>query len=222
MLVVYIALLIILFSVCDNAKSKKYYVPLKMICSGAFLVILGICTYKSNTPKIGLGLIPSFIFCFAGDLFMGIFYLKKRSKYIIGGIVTFFLAHVGFLIEMYLIEPSANIGIIMIPIIMLVVLSVGRIKLHMHFGKALVPVYIYTAVVSSLLAKGMQMLSLGGTSYIRIGIATLLFFLSDFALAFQDFYHFKDKGMKKKIHIFNLSTYYMAMYIFCNAVLFWK
>ena len=123
---------------------------------------------------------------------------------------------------MYLIEPSANIGIIMIPIIMLVILSVGRIKLHMHFGKALVPVYIYTAVVSSLLAKGMQMLSLGGTSYIRIGIATLLFFLSDFALAFQDFYHFKDKGMKKKVHIFNLSTYYMAMYIFCNAVLFWK
>ena len=40
--IIYVALLIALFSVCDNSLSRRYYVPLKVVCSASFLVILWI------------------------------------------------------------------------------------------------------------------------------------------------------------------------------------
>ena len=46
---------------------------------------------------------------------------------------------------------------------------------------------------------------------IQIGIAGILFWLSDFSLLFYYFYHFKSKNIEKLVQGFNLATYYVAM-----------
>ena len=63
--IIYVALLIALFCVCDNSLSRRYYVPLKVVCSASFLVILWINQCLSEKLWLMLWALLAF---FIGDM----------------------------------------------------------------------------------------------------------------------------------------------------------
>ena len=89
--IIYVALIIALFAVCDNRFSRRYYVPLKVICSISFLVILFINQWYSE--RLGL-LLWALLACFIGDLMMGLYNTYSRKQAMEIGIIAFMLGHV--------------------------------------------------------------------------------------------------------------------------------
>ena len=111
--IIYFALIIALFSVCDNSLSRRYYVPLKVVCSASFLVILWI--NQCFSEKLWL-LFWALLACFVGDLLMGLFNTYMRKRFIAIGIIAFMLGHVALLNYMCRITDDTGIWVYILPV----------------------------------------------------------------------------------------------------------
>ena len=202
-LLVYTLILIGLFTVCDNRFSKKYYVPLKGVCSASFLIILALHNMFSEKGDM---LIWPLIACFVGDIMMGLYNTYSRKRFMSLGMVSFMLGHVGFIYYMCQTANKKAIWAFIVPFALCILMYAICTKLHIHMGKLLYPGLIYCYFVSAMFLKS---LTAG-----PLGVAGTLFFLSDFSIMFLYFYHYKNRTHKKWVHYFNLATYYYAIYLF--------
>lgn len=218
-ILVYLILVSGLILVAMFEPGKKHYVPYKMLCSALF-VILGLY-YDMSLSIAGLAL------CFGGDLFMGLYNIHRKKKFIGLGIFLFLLAHIVFLVYLFTLYPDFDYIQVIIPLLMCLLVLVLIGFCHLHLGKLRYAVLIYSFFVSAFMVKAVHIMISGimqnrlqltaSTSYadisdvVQIGIAGILFWLSDFSLLFYYFYHFKSKNIEKLIQGFNLATYYVAM-----------
>ena len=208
MFIIYSILLIALLIVSDNELSKKYYVPLKVACS-AFFVAIGLIEGCGLSVMLPVGL------CALGDLFMALYNQKGRKRFLLTGIILFFGAHVGFLVDFYRIQPELDIVAIIAPVGLCALFAVLYKIAHFHMGKMKLPGLLYCFMVSSMCVK--SLLIAWGNPFVEVQLLALggvLFFLSDFSILFLYFYHFKKRRTKKLVHSFNLITYYVAIYLF--------
>ena len=206
--IIYIALIIALFLVCDNRFSRRYYVPLKVVCSTSFLIILIINQFYS--PKLWLMFWPLFA-CFLGDILLGLFNTYKRKRFMIIGIIAFMLGHVAFLNYMCRIQPDTNPWVYIAPVATVGAVIVIHKTSHLHMGVLFVPSLIYSYFVTCMTLKAVEC-GLHGKPL--LGIAGVLFLISDFTILFLYFYHYRNKTNKRIIHYVNLGTYYLAIYLF--------
>jgi len=210
--IIYVALIIALFAVCDNRFSRRYYVPLKVACSVSFLVILFI--HQLYGPRLHLIFWP-LIACFFGDLLMGLYNIYSGKRFISLGIVAFMLGHLGFLNYMCQIKPHTNVLVYILPFVPCI-LFFGMKKLcHLHMGSLLVPCLIYCYFVSLMTLKAIEC-GLNGKPI--ISSAGLLFLFSDFTILFLYFYHFRDITKKRQVHYVNLAAYYAAILLFIYSM----
>ena len=209
---IYVALLIALFLVCDNSLSKKYYVPLKMVCSASFLIILWINQMLSE--KLWL-MFWALLAYFVGDLLMA-FYNTYRNKQVIAlGIIAFMLGHVGLLNYMCRITDFTNVLVYILPVLGCVIVMILKKTCHLHMGSLLAPCLIYAYFVSTMTLKAIEC---GLNGMPLIGVAGALTLLSDVTILFLYFYHFKDVKNKRLVHWLNLGTYYLAILLFVYSL----
>ena len=198
--IIYVALIIGLFMVCDNSLSRRYYVPLKVVCSASFLVILLINHYYS--PKLSMIFWP-LLACFLGDILLGLFNTYKRKRFMIIGIIAFMLGHVAFLNYMCRLKPDTNPWVYMAPIATVVVVLLVHNLCHLHMGVLFVPCLIYSYFVTCMTLKAIEC---GLNSRPIIGMAGVLFLISDFTILFLYFYHYRNRTNKRIVHSYNRST----------------
>ena len=210
--IVYVALLIALFRVCDNSLSRRYYVPLKVVCSASFLVILWINQFFSD--KLWM-MFWALLACFIGDLLMGLFNTYGRKRFMAIGIIAFMLGHVGLLNFMCRISPKTSPLVYILPIVPCLILIGMQKAFHLHMGNLFVPCVIYCYFVSTMTLKAIECAFNGRPI---LGWAGVLFLLSDFTILFLYFYHYKRKSHKRLVHYVNLITYYMAILYFIYSL----
>lgn len=210
--IIYVALIIALFAVCDNRFSRRYYVPFKVVCSASFLVILFLNQFYSE--KRGL-LLWTLLACFVGDILMGLYNTYLRKQFILLGIIAFMLGHVGFLNYMTRITEKTNILVYILPVIPCLIFVAMKKGFHLHLGSLFVPCLIYSYFVSTMTLKAMEC---GLNGMPLLGIAGMLFLLSDYTILFLYFYHFRSQNTKRIIHFVNLATYYIAILLFIYSL----
>lgn len=206
--IIYVALIIALFAVCDNRFSRRYYVPLKVVCSTSFLIIL--CLNQWYSIKLGLLFWP-LLACFIGDLLMGFYNTYGRKQFIAIGIIAFMLGHVGLLNYMCRITDNTNFWVYILPVVPCLIFYGLKKASHLHMGSLIVPCMIYCYFVSTMTLKALEC-GLNGMPI--LGFAGVLFLFSDFTILFLYFYHFKRRRNKRIVHYVNLATYYAAILLF--------
>lgn len=210
--IIYVALIIALFAVCDNRYSRRYYVPLKVVCSISFLVIFFINYYYS--AKLGL-LVWALLACFVGDILMGLYNTYMRKQFIALGIIAFMLGHVGFLNYMCRITNRTSVMVYIAPVVACLILLWMKKRYHLHMGSLLIPCVIYCYFVSTMTLKAVEC-ALNGLTL--LGVAGVLFLISDFTILFLYFYHFSHIKNKRAVHYVNLATYYLAILLFIYSI----
>ena len=206
--IVYVALLISLFTVCDNSLSKRYYVPIKVVCSASFLVILWINQFFSERLWL---VFWALLACFIGDLLMGFFNTYMRKRFIAIAIIAFMLGHVGLLNYMCRITDGTSVLVYILPVVACVAMVVVKKLFKLHMGSLFMPCLIYFYFVTTTTLKAIECSFQG---HPMLAVAGILFFISDFTIIFLYFYHFRNKGIKRIVHYVNLATYYVAILLF--------
>ncbi|MCR4568583.1 MAG: lysoplasmalogenase [Pseudobutyrivibrio sp.] len=206
--IIYVALIIGLFLVCDNRYSRRYYVPLKVVCSTSFLVIFWI--NQCFSEKFGL-MVWAVLACFLGDIMMALYNTYMRRPFFVLGIITFMIAHVALLNYMCRVKPNTSPWVFILAAAPCILLF-GMVRwFRLHIGRLLWPCLIYCYFVSTMALKANQC-ALDGMPI--IGIAGLLFLFSDVTILFLYFYHYRSKNKKRFVHYVNLGTYYLAILLF--------
>ncbi len=220
-LVVYMIELAILLFVAHTEYKDKYYVPIKMLCSITFVgagILFGVVSKHFMYSKM---LVLPLLFCALGDLFMGLYQVKRKKGNLILGIIFFLIAHIGLIDLLFKLDPAFNAYNVVIPIVTVLVFFIVKKWRHIHLGRIMPLACVYSIFLSLMLSKATQYMFMhpsiaGGW----IGIAGILFFISDFSIIFLYFYKFKTKENRLKIHTLNLVTYYMAIIAFDVSILY--
>lgn len=199
--IIYLILVTVLILIAMFEPDKKHYIPCKMLCSALFVII-------ELLHSLSLAII-GFCFCFAGDLFMGLYNRYRKKKYIGLGMLLFLLAHVVFLIYLFALYPDLSYMQAVLPLLLCLLGLVLINSFHLHLGRLRYAVLVYSVFVSAFMVKAVSIMLTSGS--LRIGYAGIFFWLSDFSLLFYYFYHFRNKSMEKAVQGFNLGTYYVAM-----------
>ena len=206
--IIYVALIIGLFMVCDNSLSRRYYVPLKVVCSASFLAILFLNHYFSEKLTMMMGALFA---CFVGDILMGLYNTYTRKEFMILGIIAFMIGHVGLLNYMCRITDRTSLLIYILPCASCVLLAWLRSHFRLHMGRLFVPCLIYCYFITTMTLKAIEC-GIQGMPW--LALAGILFWISDFTIIFLYFYHYRSKTIKRVVHFINLATYYLAILVF--------
>ncbi|MBO6214642.1 MAG: hypothetical protein J6N76_03790, partial [Lachnospiraceae bacterium] len=182
---------------------RKVYVPVKMVASTLFIV-LALVSRWTFIMLIPLGL------CWLGDLFMGLFNILHKRRFMGAGAAAFMLAHIGFLVILIILEPKIGVLDIVFTAVG-VVLAAAVIKLcDLHTGNMTGLCICYAAFISAFSQRAVRLgIAWGGDPAWILG--GLLFFVSDLLILFLYFKRYKVRALKKVVQIANLATYYMAI-----------
>lgn len=197
-------------------KYRKYYVPVKMINSGWFLINLGIMTEVSGNYEPLKYLLPGFILCFAGDYFLGLHNRYIRHRFLMIGTVLFLLGHVCFIAYLYTLAPLSPYDFIL-PVIGIAAVLILR-KIPSYFlGKFAYAGMVYAVFVCGMAGKAIEAFVLmRDCKSLCLALGGLLFLTSDVLIAPL---YFKRKRAWA-VHGLNVGTYYLAMFMLAVSVVF--
>lgn len=201
--------LFLTMTVCRE-KFRKKYVLAKVVQSLGFTSVFCICAYQCKAIVEFVVMLPAFLFCFAGDVLMGLYNVSRKKVYFIGGVFTFLGGHVCFIRWFCKIQALQWIDFIF-PLVM-VGACFGLIYIcRLHTGRLKPFILGYSFFVSMLFEKSVHIFieNKDLCSIITV-VAAMMFFVSDISILFL--YFFKHKG--KKVQLFNLITYYFGMFLF--------
>jgi uncharacterized membrane protein YhhN len=202
-------------------NKDQYYVGIKMLCSVSFWGIALLFTVISKHWDYGWLMLLPMAFCVVGDLFMGLYQVKRKRRNLVLGLVFFLLAHFGLLLVLFHLDTVFNLWNVLVPAVALLAFVFLKLKLHLHLGRMMIPACIYTLLLTLMLSKSLQYFYLHPSiASAWIGLGGLLFFLSDFTIIFLYFYRFRSRENKLIIHYVNLVTYYFAMLAFDMSILY--
>lgn len=201
LLILYILCFGLLMIAVYIKRYAKYYLIFKTMTSAVFVML----AYWTMREKLfGLWL-AAFLFCFLGDVLLGMDERKEKNAFFVWGLVSFVGGHLIFILKMSELT-FLEVWDLILP------LGIGAVTFFLirlpkfHVGKHKSAVILYSMVVTLLCVKGYDMLMLN-IDYWNVFAGCLLFFISDFLLLFIYFYEDKVKIMR----FFNLFTYYSAV-----------
>lgn len=198
LLVMYMLFFVLLMVTIYIEKFSRYYLICKSFTSLTF-VMLSYLTMKEEFFWLWF---LAFVFCFLGDVFLG---MNAKKKYFIWGLSSFVIGHLLFIFHMS-IFVSFQLHDFLIPICasLFIYFLVQRPKFHV--GRHQSAILIYAFIITLLCVKGYDMWIMD-QHYLSIFYGCLLFFISDSLLLFIYFYEDKLKIMR----FFNLLAYYGAV-----------
>ncbi|MEG0778634.1 MAG: lysoplasmalogenase family protein [Oscillospiraceae bacterium] len=197
-------------------KYEKFYLPAKTATSITFLLVAFIFASHGDHLKELLWYLPAFLLCFCGDVLLGNFHKTSKQGFFIAGLVSFLLGHLAFIYNFAQLQPLMAVDFI-IPVLTLgIVFGLTKLK-DMDIGKMTPAVYVYAFFIALLLSKSLHLLlSFGGLKMLLLASGSLFFLLSDMLILFLYFY----KKQHIAVHVFNLATYYLAMFLLALSLNF--
>jgi len=164
-----------------------------ILCSAILFGSELTCTYKYY-------IYSALIFCLAGDIFL---MLKSRFVY---GLLSFFIAHIIFSAGFILIRFTFSLWLFIIFFIIGILLF---IYLSPDLSKYKLPVLFYIPAILFMSWRAYELYP----DTILIPAASLLFLISDFALAIRNF-----KKTFPYVEPLILTTYYLAIFLLAHSM----
>lgn len=176
---------------------------LKMLTSFIFVAIaaLGLKTHALHLAYTYF-LLTGLILSAAGDLLLGLSHhaLIKDNPILLGGILTFALAHTAFIISFITLDQFSLFSAMIIPLIISGLFVILTAHTQFNFGKLRLPIILYSFIISTMLVIALNT----GIPYVIIGAS--LFVISDIILCFVFIYRRKYPILS----ICNLLLYYLG------------
>lgn len=195
---------------------KKYYIWGKTACSMAFLLVLAASGVRGGAADGFRLMLPAFLFCFAGDIFMGFYNRFRRKPQFLAGLCSFLAGHIAFVRALCARQPLRwqDICFPAAAVLLALFLTNGN---YLHTGRLRPYIALYTFFVALFFAKGAGLLlAQPGADSLSVALGAALFFASDVSILFL--YFSKNRGVG--IHIFNLATYYYGMFFLACSLHF--
>ncbi len=207
---------VIMAVVCRPEWKKKYYLEAKILNSAAFVTVFLISTYISGEVHSFWLMLPGILFCFVGDVFMALYNRQRKRMHFLLGVGVFLSGHLCFVRWLCSIQPLVIYDLI-IPILAVCLTWYLVSRKDIHTGRMKPFMILYAFFVALFLAKGQHLAwSEPTAAHLMIAVGSILFFVSDVSIIFL--YFQKRKGIA--VHIFNLATYYAAMFLLATHILF--
>lgn len=211
-----LAFAVIVAVVCRQEWKKKYYLGAKILNSAAFVAVFLISTYISGAIHSFWLMLPGVLFCFAGDVFMALYNRQRKRVHFLMGVFLFLSGHLCFARWLCSIQPVSVIDLI-IPVFAVLLAWYLVSRKDIHTGRMKPYILLYAFFVALFFVKGQHLAwSEPTAAHMMIAVGSLLFLVSDISIIFL--YFQKRKGVA--VHIFNLATYYGAMFLLASHVLF--
>lgn len=217
MLLGYSAVFALLLAVACKAEWKqKYYIFAKTLCSLAFGVVFYIAGSKSGVGWQFELMLPALFCCLVGDVFMAAYNRYRKRVFFITGLLIFLAGHLFFARWLCKLQ-RLQFRDFLIPIFAVGFAWMLISQKNIYTGRLKPFILFYAFFVALFFSKGMH-LAVADFSVpnLMIAVGSGLFFASDISILFLYFY--KSKG--KKIHVFNLATYYYGMFLLASNLLF--
>lgn len=205
--VLYFIFLLLLLISTHHQQLAKHYLFLKTATSILFCLIA-----INNITSFNFLLIP-IILCAIGDVFLAIYNRKSKLPFFIIGGLFFLSAHFSFIIHFHNVL-NYRLQDIIVPLLSCSLVLYWDLSKRINIKKVRPLAYVYAFVIGLLLAKGLHILYyMNNTFGLLVALASLLFYLSDCMIIFM---YFQKKTPTR--HLFNLSTYYVSMFIFAMII----
>ena len=216
MLIIYSSPFGVLTAIVCRMSWKKYYVIGKAAASLSFLGILLYAAIVSNAIGQFWLMIPAFLCCFTGDIYMALYNRQRKKIYFLMGLTIFLSGHVFFVRWLCRMQPLLMRDFL-IPI-GAVALTLGLTSLKkMHTGRLRPFLLVYAFFVALLFSKSLRLgISEMTLPHGMIALGGCLFLISDLSILFLYFYKKRSVG----VHLFNLATYYYGMFFLAASLLF--
>lgn len=211
-----LAFAVIVAVVCRPEWKKKYYLGAKILNSAAFVTVFLISIYISGKVHSFWLMLPGILFCFAGDIFMALYNRQRKRLYFLMGVGLFLSGHLCFARWLCSMQ-TISIFDLVIPVLAVLLAWYLVSRKDIHTGRMKPFIILYAFFVALFFSKGQNLAWSEPTeAHIMIAVGSALFFVSDISIIFL--YFQKRKGVA--VHIFNLATYYGAMFLLASHVLF--
>lgn len=217
MLLAYLLAFFILLAVAARPeRKKKYYLGAKILNSAMFVVLFLISCYCKGKVHTFWLMLPGIWCCFVGDVLMALYHRQRKRSYFLGGIGIFLAGHLCF-VRWLCQSCPLRLSDLCLPAaaVFAAVYLVSRREIHT--GRVKPFIIIYAFFVAFFLSKGLQLAwRMPSVAHGMIAAGSVLFFISDVSIVFL--YFRKQKGAV--LHMFNLATYYGAMFLLTTQPLF--
>ncbi len=199
-----------------NRSARKYYVPVKMLASTAYIVIAACLAVKSDNLAHFWILLPAFALCWAGDLFLGLHKKIVKTIILLIGTSCFMGAHLFFLIFLYGRTPFTGWDLIAPAASAVIVWFLGKSEKY-DFGRFRYGAVTYAFCIGYLFGKSLvTYIADPVNSNFFFMVGALFFIISDFLILVLYF----RKKRAWTVHGWNLATYYLAMYFISISIYF--
>lgn len=201
-----LSLIFLLVTLC-NRTYRKYYLPVKMVCSLEFLLFSFTMGLLYGQLLQTLKLLPGLLLCLIGDLFMGMRHKSQKNTCFLLGTMAFALAHISFLVMLLISYPFqwADLTVVIVmPIVIKLLKKTGQFRFVKYEGMAI----LYSILVAGFAWKSAE-IAIGTMQSADICLAAgaVCFFLSDSLIFLISFW----KKRLWPLHGMEISAYYIAM-----------
>lgn len=201
-----LSLIFLLVTLC-NRTYRKYYLPVKMVCSLEFLLFSFTMGLLYGQLLQTLKLLPGLLLCLIGDLFMGMRHKSQKNTCFLLGTMAFALAHISFLVMLLISYPFqwADLTVVIVmPIVIKLLKQTGQFRFGKYEGMAI----LYSILVAGFAWKSAE-IAIGTMQSADICLAAgaACFFLSDSLIFLISFW----KRRVWPLHGMEISAYYIAM-----------
>lgn len=206
------ALIVLLELICGSTDSlsQLHYVTKPLV-----LVSLIIFFLKHNEhlgPKTKTVMLLALLFSLLGDILL--MFVENSSNFFIGGLVTFLLAHVMYIL-VFLKKRNQKKVSIPITFVLIIYASGLFYVLKDSLGEMFIPVIAYILVILSMvISASLRKNSVSKASYNLVFIGALFFMVSDSVLAVNKFYNLIPLS-----NILIMLTYAIAQYLIVIGVM---
>lgn len=215
-LIVYTVALAALLGTLIFKEKRVFFFPAKVSCSLLFLILGIYCEVTGGIWRADLLIIAGFVFCFVGDVILGLFNMRKNKKFFVSGTLFFLFGHIAFILATCMaVEP--DVKELIIPILAELMLYVLLKKKNITMKKLIPVLYIYALFVSGFMARAISIfLFMGTRGALLLMIGSILFFISDTLIFFLYFV----RDHRWSTHGWNLATYYVGMALIGLSIFF--
>lgn len=201
-----LSLIFLLVTLC-NRTYRKYYLPVKMVCSLEFLLFSFTMGLLYGQLLQTLKLLPGLLLCLIGDLFMGMRHKSQKNTCFLLGTMAFALAHISFLVMLLISYPFqwADLTVVIVmPIVIKLLKQTGQFRFGKYEGMAI----LYSILVAGFAWKSAE-IAIGTMQSADICLAAgaVCFFFSDSLIFLISFW----KKRVWPLHGMEISAYYIAM-----------
>ena len=177
--VLFVAVLALIVSLLAELRSGV--IASKMLASSTFLAIALSC--GAGRARYGRIILAGLVFSWFGDLFL----LGAAPQLFLLGLVSFLIAHVAYVSAFASLGLNRNwLFVALIPVALASMSASAWLTPHVA-DDMLLPVRVYTAVISVMVIASVAARGNGATTLIPLG--AVLFYLSDLSVAAGQFVH---------------------------------